>query len=263
MISYKSLLYIPQKKNPFKNTDDPSQDYGPRLYVQNVLILEQSKALLPAWLRFVQGIIATNDLPLNISREMLQSHPNLEKIQTGITKKILDKLASVRQENPESYKTFLQDFSRYLKEGIYYDTLHRETLASLLLFETVRHPEGISLDTYQESRKISGHSNVIRYVLAKNRNEALAHPYLEAIQAAGEDVVLLTDPIDEWIISVLHQYKESPLESIAAQQKDAAPSEVTESDKDFFAKIQGFLTDKLSAVVYSDRLGSHFAALAS
>jgi molecular chaperone HtpG len=99
----------------FNNNDDASKDYGPKLFVQNVLILEQAKDLLPVWLRFVSGIISTNDLPLNISREMLQSNQTLDKIKKSLTKKIIDKLALEMKENKE-YDEFLSNYSRFLKE---------------------------------------------------------------------------------------------------------------------------------------------------
>lgn len=106
MLSYRSILFIPSKRNPF-SSDDPAAEYGPKLYVQNVLILDNAKDLLPPWLRFITGVVVTNDLPLNISREMLQSNPNLEKIKKALTKKVIDKLSQIQSEQPDAYREFL------------------------------------------------------------------------------------------------------------------------------------------------------------
>lgn len=116
----------------FKNNDDPSQNYGPKLFVQNVLILENAKDLLPVYLRFVSGVVETQDLPLNISREMLQSHPTLEKIKKGLTKKVLEKLKFEKNESKENYETFLKNYGKILKEGIYYDAENKEKIAEIL-----------------------------------------------------------------------------------------------------------------------------------
>lgn len=109
-VSYKALLYIPKEKNMFRDVRDPSQDYGPKLYVQNVLILENAKELLPVWLRFISGVIETNDLPLNISREMLQNNSTLETIKKSLIKKILQELKRMRDTDSDAYSVFFQNF---------------------------------------------------------------------------------------------------------------------------------------------------------
>ena len=116
VVSYKSLLYIPKEKNMFNDMRDPNKEYGPKLYVQNVLILENAKELLPVWLRFVSGVVETSDLPLNISREMLQSNATLDKIKKSLTKKVIAELTKEMKKNPEDYKKFLENYSQLLKE---------------------------------------------------------------------------------------------------------------------------------------------------
>ena len=115
-MSYNTLLYIPQETNAFSDMRDPGKEYGPKLYVQNVLILEHAKELLPVWLRFISGVVETTDLPLNISREMLQSNSTLETIKKSLIKKILGELKKLRVKNPEGFKKFFENYGAILKE---------------------------------------------------------------------------------------------------------------------------------------------------
>ena len=115
-VSYNTLLYIPQETNAFSDMRDPSKEYGPKLYVQNVLILEHAKELLPVWLRFVSGVVETTDLPLNISREMLQSNATLEKIKKSLVKKVISELKKIRTKDTEAYGKFFQNYGAILKE---------------------------------------------------------------------------------------------------------------------------------------------------
>ncbi len=116
VVSYSSLLFVPSQKNMFQDLSDPNKDYGPKLYVQNVLILEIAKDLLPVWMRFVTVVVETSDLPLNISREMLQSNAILDKIKSGLQKKIIAELKKTMTKSPEEYDRFLADFGQLLKE---------------------------------------------------------------------------------------------------------------------------------------------------
>ncbi|MFA5916684.1 MAG: molecular chaperone HtpG [Candidatus Gracilibacteria bacterium] len=272
-ISYKSILFIPTKKNMFNNNDDASKDYGPKLFVQNVLILEQAKDLLPVWLRFVSGIISTNDLPLNISREMLQSNQTLDKIKKSLTKKIIDKLALEMKENKE-YDEFLSNYSRFLKEGIYYETELREKLAEIIKFKTLLSEKEITLDEYLEKSKaiIKDEKEVktIYYITAKSESEALANPYIDQFRKKEIDVLLLTDPIDEWLIQVLTEYKGNSLVSITKSDleidEDENTKEKIEEDKkefkDLFELLKNTIgSDKLEAVKLSTRLGDNLGAL--
>jgi len=149
-VSYKSLLFIPQETNMFSDMRDPSKDYGPKLYVQNVLILDHAKELLPVWLRFISGVVETSDLPLNISREMLQSNKTLETIRTSLIKKILGELKKLMNEKPEEYAKFFENYGAILKEGIYYEQELKEDIAQVCLWESMQEGKKISLDTYVE-----------------------------------------------------------------------------------------------------------------
>jgi molecular chaperone HtpG len=138
MISYKSLLYIPKDKNMFVNMDDPNKEFGPKLYVKNVLILYNCKDLLPVLMRFVSGVVETSDIPLNVSRELLQSNTVLEKIKKGLTKKVISELQKNLKNNSEKYDEFLANYSNQLKEGIYYEQEGKQDIAGLVKFETLQ-----------------------------------------------------------------------------------------------------------------------------
>jgi len=149
-VSYNSLLFIPEQTNQFADMRDPNKDYGPKLYVQNVLILEHAKELLPVWLRFVSGVVETTDLPLNISREMLQSNATLETIKKSLIKKVLGELKKLRVKNPEGYAKFFENYGAILKEGVYYEHDLKEEIAEVLEFRTRESEKKVSLDEYLE-----------------------------------------------------------------------------------------------------------------
>lgn len=282
MLSYRSILFIPSKRNPF-SSDDPAAEYGPKLYVQNVLILDNAKDLLPPWLRFITGVVVTNDLPLNISREMLQSNPNLEKIKKALTKKVIDKLSQIQSEQPDAYREFLLGFSRQLKEGVYYDTDHKEKIAGLLTFGRLLGTDEITIDAYIEKSETKQEptgdekspKKIVYYHLAKSRAEALANPYMDAFREKNRDVLLLVDSIDEWIITRLSEYKGAKLKAITTTNLDSLNPEKTEEEKKEQEETEKTYKDVLTLfkntvgsemlddVKVSQRLGSNLGALAT
>lgn len=269
MVSYKSILFIPQEKNMFSGNDDPSKDYWPKLFVANVLILEKAKNLLPVWLRFVSWVVQTSDLPLNISREMLQSNPNLDKIKKWLTKKVLDKLKTELKENTANYDKFLENFGRILKEWIYYDTEHREEIAWIIKYNSLLNTKKITLDEYLE--KIKGETKTIYYITAKSLSEAKANPYIDQFRKKEIDVLLLTDPIDEWIVWVLSEYKGNKLISITSSNLELETEneetkknleEKSKEFKDLFELLKNTIwSEKLEAVKASSRLWDNIWAL--
>jgi len=268
--SYKSILFIPQEKNMFNNFDDPNKDYGPKLFVQNVLILENTKDLLPVWLRFVSWVVQTNDIPLNISREMLQSNPILDKIKKSLVKKILEKLKYELKENEENYNKFLLNYSKTLKEWIYYDNENKENIAWVLKFKTLLENNDITLDKYIEN--IKEEQKNIYYITAKSTQEALANPYIEQFKNKNINVIILTDNIDEWIVQTLTEYKEIKLVSITSENLDLweTPEEkekiedVKKEFKDLFELAKNIIwNDKIEEVKVSTRLWDNLRALAS
>lgn len=204
-MSYNSLLFIPEQTNQFADMRDSNKDYGPKLYVQNVLILEHAKELLPVWLRFVSGVVETTDLPLNISREMLQSNATLETIKKSLVKKVLGELKKLRVKNPEGYAKFFENYGAILKEGVYYEADLKDEIAQVLEFRTRDSEKKVSLDEYLE--KMQGEEKTIYYVNGKSVGEVLASPYMAQFIENKVDVLLLTDVIDEWMIGVLDEYK--------------------------------------------------------
>jgi len=229
-VSYSSLLFIPEQTNQFADMRDPNKDYGPKLYVQNVLILEHAKELLPVWLRFVSGVVETTDLPLNISREMLQSNATLETIE----------LKKLRVKNPEGYAKFFESYGSILKEWVYYEHDIKQEITEVLEFATRASDKKISLDEYLEAltptlsqgekeQATDDASKTIYYITGKSRGEVLASPYMAQFVENGVDVLLLTDTIDEWMIGVLDEYKWVKLKSITAS--DVKLKEETEEEK--------------------------------
>lgn len=284
IVSYDALVFIPEQTNMFSDMRDPNKDYGPKLYVQNVMILEHAKELLPVWLRFVSGVVETNDLPLNISREMLQSNSVLEKIKKSLIKKVLSELKKIRENEPEKFSTFFQNYGAIIKEWVYYEYDLKQDIAEVLEFSTLLEEKKISLDEYLEKMQPlslekgedSGESwkwekKVIYYITGKNRAEVLASPYIEQFRENGVDVLLLTDVIDEWMIGVLDMYKESELKSITSS--DIELKEKTKEEKEKEQKQQKQYKDllellkntigweKLEKVELNSDLGSSLGAL--
>ncbi len=272
MISYKSILFIPNEKNMFASNDDPNKEYWPKLYVKNVLILENAKDLLPVWLRFISGVVETSDLPLNISREMLQANTNLEKIKKWLVKKVLEKLKAELKDN-SNYDNFLKNYWKILKEWIYYDAENKEKVAEVIKFKSFLKWKNITLDEYLEEQKVEwDKKKEIYYITWKSESEVLINPYLEQFKEKNIDVLLLTDPIDEWIVSSLTEFKEAKLLSITASEinletektpeENAKKEEETKTFKDLLELIKNTIwSDKLEEVKLNDWLWSNIWAL--
>jgi len=268
-VSYNSLLFIPEQTNAFADMRDPNKDYGPKLYVQNVLILEHAKELLPVWLRFVSGVVETTDLPLNISREMLQSNATLETIKKSLIKKVLGELKKLRVKNPEGYAKFFENYGAILKEWVYYEQDLKSDVAEVLEFTSRDWDKKISLDEYLE--KVSGEEKTIYYITGKSRGEVLASPYMAQFIENGVDVLLLTDTIDEWMIGVLDEYKWAKLKSITASdiklkeetEEDKKKAETNEKQfKDMLELVKNTIgTEKIEKVELNPNLGNALGAL--
>lgn len=265
MISYKSILFVPNEKNMFAWNDDPNKDFWPKLFVQNILILEKARDLLPVWLRFISWVVQTSDLPLNISREMLQSNPNLEKIKKWLTKKIIKRLKFELKDNSINYDKFLQNYWKILKEWIYYETDLKEDIASIIKFNSLLENKEITLDDYIQK------SQTIYYITAKSLSEAKANPYIDQFKNKWIDVLLLVDPIDEWIVWALKEYSWHKLISITSSNIDLEEKneeekknfeEKTKEFKDLFELIKNTIwSDKIEEVKASDRLWENIWAL--
>ena len=269
VVSYKSLLYIPKDKNMFVNMDDPNREFGPKLYVKNVLILDNCKDLLPVWMRFMSGVVETSDIPLNVSRELLQSNSVLEKIKKGLTKKVIWELQKNLKNNSEKYDEFLANYANQLKEGIYYEQEGKADIAGLVKFETLQGKK-ITLDEYIENLTDKNKKDIY-FIAGKSKTEVLGSPYLEQFRDAKVDVVLMTDPIDQFIVQALKQYKEFTLTSVTAdnialKEKSEEETKKTEETKKDFSDFLELTKNtigsaKIEKVELNEKLGSALGAL--
>lgn len=269
VVSYKSLLYIPKDKNMFVNMEDPNREFGPKLYVKNVLILDNCKDLLPVWMRFVSGVVETSDIPLNVSRELLQSNTVLEKIKKGLTKKVISELQKNLKNNSEKYDEFLANYSNQLKEGIYYEQEGKEDIAGLVKFETLQGKK-ITLDEYIEALE-NKEKKELYFIAGKSKTEVLGSPYLEQFREEKVDVILMSDPVDHFVVQVLKAYKEFELKSVTSDdivlteksEEEVKKQEETKKDfGDFLELTKNTIgADKIEKVELNEKLGSALGAL--
>ncbi|ROO23739.1 molecular chaperone HtpG [Salinisphaera orenii] len=236
---YTNLLYIP-KRAPFDLFDPNGKAHGVKLYVQRVFIMDDADKLMPRYLRFVKGVIDSNDLPLNVSRELLQNNRLLDKIRSGSVKKVLGLIESMAkdEEEPEKFKTFSNEFGTVLKEGIVEDYENQARIAKLLRFKTTTDESadpGVSLDTYIE-RMAEGQDKVY-YITADTLAEAKHSPHLEIFKKKGIEVLLLTDRVDEWVMAHMTEYEGKEFSSVAKGALDLGEAE-TEEEKEQQKKLE-------------------------
>jgi molecular chaperone HtpG len=251
---YSNLLYIP-KKPPYDlwNRESPR---GVKLYIQRVFIMDDASHFLPLYLRFVRGIIDTSDLPLNVSREILQDHVLVDTIRKGITKRLLDSLKKLKTDDFENYQNFWKEYGLVLKEGPAEDLENKELVSSLMLFSSTENSNPTpdqTLDSYLE--RASDDQDKIYYCVADTFEAAMNSPHIEGLKNENKEVLLLTDRIDEWLMATLMVYKGKELVNVAKdiQEFDSKPK-ISESDQDFIGKIQKQLEDRVSDVAISSRL---------
>jgi len=251
---YTNLLYIPSKP-PFDlwNRESPR---GVKLYIQRVFIMDDASHFLPLYLRFVRGIIDTSDLPLNVSREILQEHQLVDTIKKGVTKRVLDSLNKLKKDSFDKYKNFWNEYGLVLKEGTAEDFENKELISSLLLFASTfseKDSPDHTLDDYI-GRMIEG-DNKIYYCVADTYQAAANSPHIEGLKSKGKEVLLLTDRIDEWLMTGLMEYKGKELVNVAKEEiNEDDTKKVSESDQDLISKIKKHLGEKVSEVIVSSRL---------
>ena len=213
-LEYSALLYIPSQA-PFDLFDIDRQK-GIKLYVRRIFIMDDTENLLPGYLRFVRGVIDSDDLPLNLSREFLQKNKQIERIRAGTVRKLLNELKRVASKDSEKYQTFWKEFGRVFKEGITEDADNRKTIAQLLRFSSTKGEgveQAVSLQDYVERMKEK--QDAIYYVTADSHASAEGSPHLEIFQKHDIEVLLMSDPIDEWVVMHLGDFDDKPLKSIA------------------------------------------------
>ncbi len=258
---YSSLLYIPARA-PF-DLYEREPRHGIKLYVQRVFIMEDSEKLLPRYLRFVRGLIDSNDLPLNVSREILQGSKVIDSIRSGSTKKVLGMLEKIAKNDPEKYQSFWQEFGKVLKEGPAEDLANREKIGKLLRFATTQNDaveQTVSLDDY--IGRMQEGQDKIYYIAADSHSAAKNSPHLEIFRKKGIEVLLLSDRVDEWLTAHLMEYDDKKLQSVAKGELDLGDDE--DSEKELEAKAKGAekllkrmkdaLEDKVEDVRVTNRL---------
>ncbi|KKN55129.1 hypothetical protein LCGC14_0585630, partial [marine sediment metagenome] len=269
-LDYTSLLYIPARA-PFDmyNRDAPR---GLKLYVQRVFIMDDAEQFLPLYLRFAKGVVDSNDLSLNISREILQNDATVESIRTALTKRTLDMLSKLAKKDDGEYQKFWGEFGTVLKEGPAEDFSNREKIAGLLRFATTHTGEStqnVSLDQYIERMK-EGQSKIY-YITADNFMAAKSSPHLEVFRKKGIEVLIFSDRIDEWMMGYLNEYSGKSFQDVARGDLDLGEveteedkkhkEEAAEEHKDLLERIKTALTDRVQEVRVTNRLTDSPACL--
>ncbi|MDR3391609.1 MAG: molecular chaperone HtpG [Sulfuriferula sp.] len=267
---YTQLLYVPARA-PF-DLWDREQRHGIKLYVRRVFIMDDAKQLMPVYMRFVRGVIDANDLPLNVSREILQESKDIDAIRAGSVKKILGMLEDLAENQPEKYTTFWQNFGSVMKEGVGEDFANKERIAKLLRFASTHNDtdvQDVALTGYV-SRMKEGQDKIY-YVTADSFAAAKNSPHLEIFRAKGVEVLLLTDRVDEWMLSYLTEFDGKKLQSVARGDLDLGnladeeekQQQAQESDdyKELTDKIKATLGEQVKEVRITHRLTSSPACL--
>ncbi len=232
---YTSLLYIPARA-PFDLYDRESK-HGVKLYVQRVFIMEDAEKLMPRYMRFVRGLIDSNDLPLNVSREILQGSKVIDNIRSGSVKKVLSMLEKIAKNDPEKYQKFWDEFGKVLKEGPAEDFANKEKVAKLLRFATTQtgdETQAVSLDDY--IGRMQEGQDKIYYIAADSHSAAKNSPHLEIFKKKGIEVLLLSDRVDEWLTSHLNEYDGKKIQSVAKGELDLGKDEESEKELEEKAK---------------------------
>ena len=268
-LEYISLFYIPGSA-PF-DLWDRERRHGIKLYVRRIFIMDDAEHLMPAYLRFVRGVVDSADLPLNVSREFLQHNKEIDKIKSASVKKILNELKKIAAKDTDKYLNFWEQFGRVFKEGIVEDHENRNQIASLLRFTTTRQEdakESVSLDDY--IGRMSAKQNAIYYITADSYAAAKDSPHLEVFRKHDIEVLLLTDPIDEWVVNHLTDYQDKPLKSsfraaIGPPTREGESKQQTEEKskayEDLIGKLKTTLDTRVKDVRISNRLTDSPACL--
>ena len=263
-----ALLYIPSKVE--RGVFSLRKDDGLKLYTRNILIDEYNKDLLPEYLRFVQGVIDSEDLPLNVSRETVQSSGLMPKLKKVLTGQVMRELENLAKNNTEKYETFWKEFGVYLKQGIAASPTDADTINPLLRFKTNLNPEiWSSLEDYV-SRMKEGQKEIF-YIVGEDPKSVLRSPHLDYFHSQGTEVLLLTDPMDSFMLMGLHKYKDFDLKNVSQAEVDTSkksedqPEEEKIPDADFNSLVEQFkkvLGERVTDVRASNRLTQSVARLA-
>jgi molecular chaperone HtpG len=263
-----ALLYIPGKAE--RGVLSLRKDDGLKLYTRNILIDEYNKDLLPEYLRFVQGVVDSEDLPLNVSRETVQSSGLMPKLKKILTNQVIRELENLAKNDAEKYHKFWQEFGVYLKQGIAASPAEADTINPLLRFKTNLNPETWSSLEEYVSRMKDGQKEIF-YIVGEDSKSVLRSPHLDYFHSQGTEVLLLTDPMDSFMLMGLHKYKDFDLKSVAQADVDTTkksedqPEEEKIPDTDFNSLVEQFkkvLGERVTDVRASNRLTQSVARLA-
>ena len=269
-LEYTSLLYIPRHA-PF-DLWDRNVRRGVNLYVRRVFIMDDAEQLMPPYLRFVRGVIDSADLPLNVSREILQQNRQIDAMRAGSVKKVLDLLAKLARDDQEKYATFWREFGKVFKEGLIDDPKNKEAIAELLRFASTESGEAahtVSLADYVGRMK-EGQEHIY-YITADSHDTAVSSPHLEIFRERGIEVLLLSDEIDEWAVNHLQEFQGKRLQSVSKGELDASVTGTEDEEKteegesrEHAALLEAFekaLGDRVKAVRVTNRLTTSPACL--
>ncbi len=260
--NYTSLLYVPSKA-PMDMMMQRDERHGLRLYVKRVFIMDAAEQLLPHYLRFVRGVVDSDDLPLNVSRELLQENALVAKIRSAVIRRSLDLLQRLANNEAEKYNTFWDEFGNVLKEGLAEDPSNKDKIAKLLRFSSTAEAakeQRVSLEDYVS--RMAEDQDVIWYVTAENRKAAENSPHLEIFRKKGIEVLLMSDRIDEWVMGYFNEFDGKKLRSIAkgdvnldSKEEKKAEEDAKDEEKDpLLKRLSDALTDEVSEVRASKRL---------
>jgi molecular chaperone HtpG len=255
---FTGLLFVP-KRPPF-DLFSPEERHGVRLHVKRVFIMDDCKELLPRWLRFVRGVIDSEDLPLNVSRELLQDSKIVRIIKKQVVKQVLDLLEEIADKRPEDYAGLWKSYGAVLKEGLHFDPEYKDKLAKLVRYESSTSEGLVSLSDYV-TRMPEG-QKAIYYILGPNKRTVSASPHLESLKARGYEVLYMVDPVDEWAVRGLESFEGKQLVSAMDEKldlehkaEDQAKATVAAQELEpLIARFKEVLAEQVSEVRVSDRL---------
>ncbi len=257
---FTGLLFIP-KRPPF-DLFSPEERHGVRLHVKRVFIMDDCKELLPRWLRFVRGVVDSEDLPLNVSREILQDSKIVRVIRKQVIKQVLDLLDEIAEKRPEDYAVLFKNYGTVLKEGVHLDPEYKDRLAKLLRFESSKAETTTSLADYVK-RMPEGQSSIF-YLLGPSRRTVESSPHIESLRARGFEVLFMVDPVDEWVVRGLGEFAGKQLVSAmdeklelgkepGSEDKAEKPTPDASTEK-LLTRVREVLSEQVSEVRLSDRL---------
>jgi len=269
-LDYTSLLYIPSKAPFDLYNRDASR--GLKLYVQRTFIMDDAEQFLPMYLRFIKGVVDSNDLSLNVSREILQKDPNIDSMRTALTKRVLDTLEKLSKNDTETYAEFWKEFGEVLKEGPAEDFANKERIAGLFRFATTH----TNVDTQDQSlaqyiERMQEGQDKIYYVVANSFNTAKNSPHLEVFRKKGIEVLLLSDRVDEWLMGHLNEFDSKPFQDVGkgaldlgeldSEEDKKAQEKIEEDFKDFLARVKTVVETDVEDVRVTHRLTDSPACL--